>query len=187
MPFDEVEKIYEANRAHGLSLFDVGHRQKEYGPNSITARKRQSPLIRFLLQFNQPLMYILLGAGLITALLQEWVDAGVIIGVVLVNAVVGFLQEAKAEEAIESLKRMVTTEATVLREGKKLRIPSAELVPGDVVLQQQLGFTYLPLMNRLFHTAPISFAHWGQIAGACLAAMVVVTVDKRFASRYSRA
>jgi hypothetical protein len=54
------------------------------------------------------------------------------------------------------------------------------------MLLLQLGFTYLPLMNRLFHTAPISFSHWGQIAGACLVAMIVVTVDKKFAFRYSR-
>jgi len=91
---------------------------------------------RFLLQFHQPLVYILLVACGVTAFLHEWVDSGVIFGVVLVNALIGYLQEAKAERAIEALSRMVVTEALVRRGGRKMRVPSAELVPGDVVLLQ---------------------------------------------------
>ena len=92
-------------------------------------------LRRLLLQFHQPLIYILLAAGTVTALLQEWVDAGVIFGVVLVNAFIGFIQEAKAVKAIEALSRTMRTEATVVRAGEKLRISSAEVVPGDIVLR----------------------------------------------------
>jgi cation-transporting ATPase F len=90
----------------------------------------------FLLEFHQPLIYILLAAALITALLHEWVDSGVILGVVLVNAIIGFVQESKALKAIDALARAMTSEATVLRAGEKKRISSTELVPGDVVFLQ---------------------------------------------------
>ena len=106
--------------------------------------------MRFLLQFHQPLIYILLAAGTVTALLQEWVDAGVIFGVVLVNAFIGFIQEAKAVKAIEALARTMTTEATVLRAGEKQRISSAEVVPGDIVLLQ--SGDKVPADMRLFQT-----------------------------------
>ncbi len=102
----------------------------------MTAKKQKGPLIRFLLQFHQPLVYILLAAGTVTLLLQEWVDASVILGVVLVNAFIGFIQEAKAEKAIESLKQMMTTQATVLRDGKWLQIDSVHLVVGDIIRLQ---------------------------------------------------
>jgi cation-transporting ATPase F len=80
-------------------------------------------------------VYILVAAGAVTAILQEWVDSGVIFGVVIVNVIVGFMQESKASHAIENLAKMVTTESTVLRSGgKKIRINSEELVPGDIVI-----------------------------------------------------
>ena len=120
----------------GLSADDVRTRQAQHGPNRLTGRKRRSELVRFLLQFHQPLLYLLLAATAVTAFLQEWVDASVIFGVVFVNAVVGYLQEGKAERAIEALAKMVVTEATVRREGRRQRVPSEELVPGDVVLLQ---------------------------------------------------
>ena len=118
----------------GLTAAEVAARQERFGPNEITARPPRSAWIRLLLQFHQPLIYILLTATAITAVLQEWVDAGVIFGVVVVNAIVGFLQEAKAENAIAALARVVTTEATVIRDRQKRRLPSRELVPGDIVL-----------------------------------------------------
>jgi cation-transporting P-type ATPase F len=81
-------------------------------------------------------VYILLLATLVTLFLREWVDAGVIFGVVLVNALIGFIQESKEVKAIESLSRTITTTATVLRNGVRRQVPSAELVPGDIVLLQ---------------------------------------------------
>jgi cation-transporting P-type ATPase F len=130
----EVSELLGSHPEIGLTTTEVAERQARFGPNEITARPPRSAWIRFLLQFHQPLIYILLAATAITVALQEWVDAGVIFGVVLVNAIVGFLQEAKAENAIAALARMVTTEATVIRDRKKHRIASRELVPGDVVL-----------------------------------------------------
>ena len=93
----------------------------------LTGKKGKGPLLHFLLQFHQPLIYILLVAGTVTALLQEWVDAVVIYGVVLVNALIGFVQEAKAVKAIEALAKTMTTEANVIRSGQKQRISSAEV------------------------------------------------------------
>jgi len=84
--------------------------------------------------FTQPLLIILLSAGVIKALLQEWINAGVIWGVTTTNAIISFIQESKAEGAIAALASSIQTEATVIRDGKKLRIPSRELVPGDLVL-----------------------------------------------------
>ena len=89
LPEHEVVALLEADLEGGLDLFAVENRQARFGPNAITHRKGHGPLFRFLLEFHQPLVYILLAAALITALLQEWVDSGVILGVVLVNAFIG--------------------------------------------------------------------------------------------------
>ena len=129
-------ELLDVDPDRGLDRFEIGHRQERFGRNVITAQGKQSPLVLFLLQFNQPLVYILLVAILITAVLQEWVDASVILGVVLTNAVIGFVQESKAHKAIDALSRAMTSEATVLRCGEKRRLSSAELIPGDIVFLQ---------------------------------------------------
>ena len=136
LPDAEVVEFLETASDRGLDTFEVGHRQKQFGPNSITRKKGKSPLVLFLLQFHQPLVYILLAAAAVTSALQEWVDAGVIFTVVLVNAIIGFIQEAKAVKAIEALAQTLTTTATVIRGGERRQIPATELVPGDIVLLQ---------------------------------------------------
>jgi cation-transporting ATPase F len=136
LPANEVAEFIGVNLATGLSEEEVRRRQKEFGPNRVTARRGIPAWLKFLKQFNQPLVYILLVAVGVTAFLGEWVDSSVIFGVVLFNAVVGFLQESKAEQAIAALAQMVATETTVRRGGQKLRVHSEELVPGDVVLLQ---------------------------------------------------
>ncbi|MEQ8161695.1 MAG: cation-transporting P-type ATPase, partial [Smithellaceae bacterium] len=105
MPAEEVLDLLETRPDKGLDQFETEDRRKQFGDNVITTKKGKGPLMRFLLQFHQPLIYILLASGLITSLLAEWVDAGVIFGVVLVNAVIGFLQESKAVKAMEALAR----------------------------------------------------------------------------------
>jgi cation-transporting P-type ATPase F len=134
LPMDEVVDLLDGDQEKGLDMFEVKHRLEQYGPNTISSKKGQGSLQRFLLQFHQPLIYILIASGIITALLQEWVDSGVIFGVVLVNAIIGYIQEAKAVNALAALARTMTTEATVLRQGEKKQIPATELVPGDIVL-----------------------------------------------------
>ncbi len=120
----------------GLSAETVAQRKAQFGENIITQKKGESPLLIFLKEFNQPLIYILLGSSVITALLQEWIDSAVIMGVVLANAFIGFFQEMKALKAIESLSKIMNDEATVIRDGKKQRISVRELTVGDVVLLQ---------------------------------------------------
>jgi len=136
LPAAEVATLLESEPATGLAPAEAAGRLRQFGPNQMTARKRLSEWLRFLLQFHQPLIYILLAASAISAALGKGVDAAVIFGVAFLNAVIGYIHEAKAERAIDALAKMVVTEATVRRGGEKLRIPSAQLAPGDVVLLQ---------------------------------------------------
>ena len=133
LPANEVSVLLETDPQKGLDIFAVKHRQGHFGPNQLTPRKGRSPLIRFLLQFHNPLIYILLVAGFIKLGMGDIVDAVVILLVVLVNAWIGALQESKAERAIEALASSLVTETTVIRAGKSMRLPSYELVPGDLV------------------------------------------------------
>lgn len=133
---NEVLEKHGVSISDGLNAEEVLVRREKYGPNTITHRKGHGPLIVFLLQFHQPLIYILLAAVIVTALLGEWVDSGVIMGVVLLNAIIGFLQEVKALKAIGALSKAIISEATALRGNKKMRINSTELTIGDIVLLQ---------------------------------------------------
>ena len=131
---DEASKLLDVNLQTGLTEQEATRREKEFGPNVGTARRGTPEWKRFLSQFHQPLVYILVGATAISLYLGETLDAAVIFAVVTANAMIGWFQESKAERAIDALARMVTVEATVRRNGQKKRIPSARLVPGDVVL-----------------------------------------------------
>jgi Ca2+-transporting ATPase len=149
LPAAQATRLLESDPILGLSDSEVELRLLRFGPNQMTARKRLSEWKRFLLQLHQPLIYILLAAAGITLALGEWVDASVISGVVFTNAVIGYLQECKAEKAIDALAKMVRTEATVLRGGEKFRICSSQLVPGDVVHLQ--SGDRVPADIRLLH------------------------------------
>ena len=133
---EEVVARHNTNVSRGLSATEAAEQRRRHGPNVLTARRGHGSLVRFLLQFHQPLIYILLVAAGVTAVLEDWIDAGVILGVVLVNAVVGFLQEGKALKAIEALGKTLVTEATVIRDGHRDRIDSTTIVRGDIVLLQ---------------------------------------------------
>lgn len=130
----EVLQLLEVVQSNGLTSAEAVKRLGKFGPNRITARRGTPAWLKFLQQFQQPLVYILLLAVAVTAFLGEWVDSTVILAVVLVNAVVGFLQESKAEKAIESLAKLINTESSVRRDGVVKRILSDDLVPGDIVL-----------------------------------------------------
>jgi cation-transporting P-type ATPase F len=132
---EEVSNILQVNINEGLDFAEIKHRQQKHGLNRVSMKKKEGSIVLFIRQFSQPLVYILVAAGAITAILQEWVDTAVIFGVVLVNTAVGFIQESKAGKAIEALTKMITTEATVFRAGgQKMRISSVEIVPGDIVI-----------------------------------------------------
>ncbi len=118
---------------HGLSSSIAQQRLSEYGYNRLPVAQKKSALARFTLQFHNLLIYILLGAGAITALLGHWIDSGVIVGVVLINAIIGYIQEGKAERALDAISQMLSHQANVIRDGKHLSIDADQLVPGDIV------------------------------------------------------
>jgi cation-transporting P-type ATPase F len=136
LPTDEVADLLETDPREGLGQFAVNHRLEQFGPNALTPSKGRGPLIRFLLQFHNPLIYILNAAGVVTLLLGDYIDSAVIFGVVIVNAIIGYVQEAKAVSAIEALSRTMMTEARVVREGETKDVPATEIVPGDLILLQ---------------------------------------------------
>ncbi len=126
------------SREDGLDEEAVRRRLEQYGPNRLPEARRRSALARFAAQFNNLLIQVLIGAALITALLGHWADTLVIAGVVVVNAVIGFVQEGKAEDALAAIRDMLSPSAAVLRGGRLATLPADALVPGDVV-QLQAG------------------------------------------------
>ena len=125
-----------ASSAHGISQAEAERRITEYGPNRLVVVKPRNPLVRFFAQFHNVLIYVLLAAASVTAALGHWVDTGVIVGVVLINAVIGFVQEGKAEKALDAIRDMLSQQAAVRRDGRIVTLPAEELVPGDVVQLQ---------------------------------------------------
>ena len=133
LPSQKAAAALGTHLTTGLTTDEAIRRRSHFGSNQLTPPPPASPWLKFLQQFNQPLLYILLLAGLISLFLQEWVDAGVIFAVVVINAVIGYVQEAKAEEAMAALAKSIVTEATVIRYGKQQQISAGDLVPGDLI------------------------------------------------------
>ncbi len=134
----------------GLTSREAAERLIKYGENRVQARSGTSAWVRVGRQFTAPLVVVLIAAAIVTGFLGEWVDASVIFIVVVVNAIVGFLQESKAENALEALMKMVVAEAVVRRDGRKIRVNSTELVPGDIVMLA--GGDRVPADIRLLET-----------------------------------
>src|SRR5215472_6762626 len=130
---DEVVKRLATSSEKGLDAGEASTRLQKYGPNRLPEGKKREPF-RFLAQFNNILVYVLLGAGFIKLMLNLWVDAGIIFAVVILNALLGFIQEGKAEKALDWIRNMLSAEARVVRGGETRMIPADQLVPGDVVL-----------------------------------------------------
>ncbi len=118
----------------GLTDDEAKKRVDEYGLNKLPEPETRSALMRFLMHFHNVLIYVLLVAAVITALLDHWLDTWVILGVVVINALIGFIQEGKAEKALEGIKKMLSLDANVFRNGKRKNISAEKLVPGDIVL-----------------------------------------------------
>ncbi len=134
MAVDEVVKRLTTDTGRGLDAVEAASRLQKHGPNRLPEGKKRGPFLRFLSQFNNVLVYVLLGAGFTKLMLNLWVDASIIFGVVILNALLGFIQEGKAEKALESIRNMLSAEARTLRGGEARMIPAEELVPGDIVL-----------------------------------------------------
>ncbi len=129
----ETLKQLNSNMESGLTADDAAERLKNYGANRLEEKKEKGFPALFWDQLNDPLIYILLAAVAISLFLGEAGDAGIIIAVILINALMGIFQEGKARRAIEALKQLTSLKALVLRDGRKTEIDSGELVPGDIV------------------------------------------------------
>lgn len=134
IPGHEIVLLLETDPHRGLSADEAKQRSQRFGPNILPAQRTSGRWVRILRQFHHPLIYVLLVAGVVTAALQEYVDSAVIFAVVIINAAVGFIQESRAETALQSLRAMVHTDARVIRDGRERVVASEELVPGDLVL-----------------------------------------------------
>ncbi|MDO9145801.1 MAG: cation-transporting P-type ATPase [Rhodoferax sp.] len=146
---DQALAHLAANASTGLASDDVARRLATYGPNSLPESRRRGPWLRFALQFHNPLIYVLLAAGIVTYGLKDYVDAGVIAAVVLINALIGFIQEGKAEKALDAVRAMLASRAMVIRDGERQEVDASQLVPGDIVLLE--SGAKVPADLRLLH------------------------------------
>ncbi len=134
MSAEEVEKKVRVDPSRGLDAAEAAERLRTYGPNRLPQGKKKGPLMRFLAQFNNVLVYVLLTAGFIKLMLSLWLDASIIFAVVILNSLLGFLQEGRAEKALDSIRNMLSAEARAVRGGETRLIPAEDLAPGDIVL-----------------------------------------------------
>lgn len=134
LPAHEVVLLLQSDPVAGLTSAEAEQRLRRFGPNVLPRGRPDGPVTRVLRQLSSPLVLILLAAGAVTAVIGELVDSAVILGVVLLNTAVGYVQETRAQSALEALARMVQTEARTVRDGRARPLPSQDLVPGDLVL-----------------------------------------------------
>lgn len=132
-PADACLTVLNAS-PNGLSGEEAARRLERYGRNQLPVAHVRGPIQRFFAQFHNVLIYVLLGAAVVTGSLQHWVDTGVILAVVVANAVIGFVQEGKAEAAIAAIRQMLAPRAAVIRDGRRTTVDGADIVPGDIVL-----------------------------------------------------
>ncbi len=131
---DEAIGRLHTDPIEGLDASEASRRLSQYGPNRLPDGKQRGHLMRFLAQLNNVLVYVLLAAGFVKLMVGLWLDAGVILGVVILNALLGFIQEGKAEKALNSIRNMLSAEARTVRGGQTRLVSAEVLVPGDVVL-----------------------------------------------------
>lgn len=129
----EIAKQLSTDLSEGLTPEEAKIRLGQYGPNQLKEKKAASPLMIFLEQFRDFIIWVLIGAALVSGFLKEWVDALAIIAIVILNAILGFIQEFKAEKSLAALKKMSSPNSKVIRGNERGMIPSGQLVPGDII------------------------------------------------------
>lgn len=129
----EIEQSLITDLSGGLSSNEARLRLEKYGPNQLKEKKGRSPWSIFFEQFQDFIVWILIGAALVSGFLKEWVDAFAIVGIVILNAIMGFIQEYRAEKSLSALKKLSSPNSKVIRSGQHAVIPSNELVPGDLM------------------------------------------------------
>ena len=147
MPTDKVLEALQTDPVKGLSSAEAAARLERYGPNALRERPRPTFWQRLLAQFQSFVIYILIFAAVLSAALGDWVEAAAIAAIVLLNAILGVVQEGKAEEALAALRKMAEPEATVLRDGHRETIPAEQIVPGDIIILETGD--YVPADARL--------------------------------------
>lgn len=133
-PAEKLAGLMRTSLTEGLSDSEIPNRLKQFGPNQLDTRRSNPPLFIFLNQFKSPIVLILVFATIVSAIVQDWADSLIILGIVLVSALLSFYQEYNANSAAEKLRAQVTIKSIVLRGGKQQNIPAAGVVPGDIVL-----------------------------------------------------
>lgn len=153
---EEVLKKLETDRRNGLSKEEVKQRQQKYGKNKLKDKPKESIFIKFIKQFNDFMIIILIIASIISAVVSsiqgenDYIDSIIIIAIVILNAIMGVVQEAKAEKSIEALQEMTPPKAKVVRDGITNEINAEELVPGDIVILE--AGNYVPADSRIIES-----------------------------------
>jgi magnesium-transporting ATPase (P-type) len=130
----DVVSLLGTDGHRGLALSEVERRRKRFGGNRLPPPAKRPYWLRFLLQFHNVLIYMMSVSAVIAGLLSHWIDAAVLFGAVMVNAVIGFVQEGKAEQALDAIRSMLSLRTTVVRDGERVEIEAEDLVPGDLVV-----------------------------------------------------
>lgn len=153
---EEVLRKLETDRRNGLSQEEVKKRQQKYGKNKLKDKPKESILIKFMKQFNDFMIIILIIASAVSAVISsmqgenDYIDSIIIIAIVVLNAIMGVVQEAKAEKSIEALQEMTPPKAKVTRDGITNEINAEELVPGDIVVLE--AGNYVPADSRIMES-----------------------------------
>ncbi|KAA0248271.1 MAG: cation-translocating P-type ATPase [Candidatus Jettenia sp.] len=147
MEANEVIASLNADINTGITHAEAENRLKKYGHNQLEEKERVSPLLIFFGQFNNFIVWILIAAAITSGVMKEWIDALAIIAIVIINAIIGFIQEYRAERSLEALQKMSAPFSKVLRNGEVSSIPSRDIVPGDIVLLE--AGDYVPADGRL--------------------------------------
>ncbi|OLS13780.1 MAG: cation-transporting p-type atpase, partial [Promethearchaeota archaeon CR_4] len=158
LPFDDVERKFDSSINQGLSSTEAQGRLVKYGPNTLLKEKKRSRILDFLDEFTDPLVIILIIAAVVSVLVTvfgegetDFTDAIVIGVIVILNAIIGFVQEGKADAAIDALRKISAPEAIVIRDGREIRIKAADIVPGDIITVQEGD--RIPADGRLFEAS----------------------------------
>lgn len=153
---EEVFKKLETDRKKGLNHEEVKKRQQKHGRNKIKDKPKESIFIKFAKQFNDFMIIILIMASIVSAIISsiqgenDYIDSIIIIAIVVLNAIMGVIQEAKAEKSIEALQEMTPPKAKVIREGITNEINAEELVPGDIIILE--AGNYVPADSRIIES-----------------------------------
>ena len=153
---EEILERLKTNNQYGLREKEVIFREEQYGKNELKDKKKESIFTKFLKQFNDYMIIILIIASIISAVISfvqgenDYIDSIIIIGIVIFNAILGVIQEAKAEKAIEALKEMIAPKAKVLRDGKVIEVDAKGIVVGDIIILEAGNF--VPADARLIET-----------------------------------